>query len=145
MNGFSLSKSENFVLVFTLGSLDVLYCTTPALDGYPLQLDKTHHTQVITSLSICGMDFNDLWHHCLHLSSSASILISLPTDLYFCPSWPTHITHHWLISTTSAIIYTCHDLGLILWFQSLWREDVECDGRQDNGHSIRIHGATQRQ
>jgi len=45
-----------------------LYCITPALDVYITLLDRTPHTQTMTSLNICGMDFCDHLSPCLHLS-----------------------------------------------------------------------------
>src|SRR5882724_10820628 len=45
-----------------------LYCITPVLDGYLLHLDRTPHTQMMTSLNICGMILYNTWHPCSHRS-----------------------------------------------------------------------------
>jgi len=61
----------------------MVYCTTPALDEYPLHLDKIHHTWMMTSLYIYSMTFYDLQHHHLHPSSSAAVHHLLLTNIYF--------------------------------------------------------------
>ena len=43
-------------------TLTMMYCITPALDRYIMLLDRTPHTQTMTSLNICGISFYNHWH-----------------------------------------------------------------------------------
>jgi len=92
--------------------VNLVYCITPALDRYLSHLDKTPHTQTMISLNICSTVLYDIWHPC---SYPSPLLLSnhlLPLDLL--PSkLTTHRQHHQLISTSSAVIHTSHDLGPI--------------------------------
>src|SRR5882724_6972916 len=110
-----------------------VYCMIPALDGYPLHLDKTlalrqdPHTQTMTSLNICT------W-----LSVVNSTLASIHHHLLLSEL---AIPHLWLSATRPTITHVYHGLSLALWFLSLLRQGMECGGRWDNEGQ----GATWRQ
>ena len=75
----------------------MVYCITPALDGYVILPDRTPHTQMMTSLNICGTVLYNTQHPCSHASLFASIPPICLHPPHFLPSELT--THHWLIST----------------------------------------------
>jgi len=90
----------------------LLYCITPALDRYVSHLDRTPCTWTMMSLNICSTVLYDIQHPHSHLSlmlPSNHLLLSdlLPSEL------TTHGPHHWLNSTSLAIIHVSQDLGLI--------------------------------
>src|SRR5882724_4653826 len=83
--------------LWSMSHIYLLYCITPALDGYLLHLDRTPYTQMMTSLNICGTVLYNTWQPCSHASLFASI-----HPICLCPSelLPSKLTtHHQLIST----------------------------------------------
>jgi len=110
-----------------------VYCTTPALDGCPLHLDRIPCTQMMTSLNICGTAFYDLQHPWFH------------------PSQPTHGPHHQFISISSTIIHTSHGLGLVHSTyhcgEKMWNvvEGQTIEGQTMERWEETRQGATQRQ
>ena len=65
---------------------DPLYCSTTALDGYPLHSDKIYYIQMVTSFYICGTTFYNPWYQHLHPCLRLSIHILLLADICFHPS-----------------------------------------------------------
>jgi len=64
--------------------------------------------------------FHRWWHHSIYVAQSSMIYGILAFICHHCfhlicfhLSWDTHRPHPWLISTSSAIIHTSHDLGPI--------------------------------
>jgi len=112
-------KWWNLLYIAHSCSACTMYCTTTALDGYPLHSDKIHYTWIVASLY--------MWNSLLWSTASLLpfvIIYSchnlLPSNFCFCLSQSTCGPHHQLISTRPAI-YMCHDLDPILQFLSLWR------------------------
>jgi len=123
-----------------------LYCATTGLDGYPSDLDKIHYILMVTSFYICCTTFYEPWQIITPVLITPPIHLLLLSDICFHPSWATCKPHHQLIRN-SLIYHICMSKGpgLTLKFQSIWRQGVECGGKQDNGDSKWRQSATWRQ
>src|SRR5882724_13142631 len=101
----------------------MLYCITPALDGYVMLPDRNPHTQMMMSLNICGMAFYDLWHPHSHLSLFISIHPFCFHPICFCPSRSSvDKTHPWLNSMKLGYHPQILQPWPNLWHLSLWRK-----------------------
>ena len=101
-----------------------LYCTTQALDWYPLHSDRTPHTWIMTSLNICDMAVCDPWHSLLPSDNGLLTSNLLPSELTY------------LQATSSADFHKLSHHPCISWYWpnllslSLWGEGGEC-GRKE--------------
>ena len=106
-----------------------VYFMTPALDGYPLHLDKT-----LTP---------GQWHHSVYVHVSLWSMAHLLPSNYFHLSRPFHIFGSF--ATRPTITNAYHGLRPALQFLSLLRQGIECGGKWDNKDSQWRQGATWRQ
>ena len=91
---------------------ELLYCFTPALDGYVILPDRTPHTLGQWHHSICGMAFYNLHHPHLYLLLFTSVHpICFHLDC-FHPSWlPADKACPQLITKSLAIIHRSCNLS----------------------------------
>src|SRR5882724_6995646 len=110
--------------------ISVLYCTTPALDGYVSLPDRAPCTWMITSLNICGMDFYDLWNPHSHQLQFTSV-----HPFFFCPDCfhpsrpPADKAYPQLIPVKLGYHPWISQPWPNLWHLSLWIKCGQCGGR----------------
>src|SRR5882724_4370737 len=107
-------------------STGVLYCITPALDGYVSLLDRTPHTQMMMSLNICSMAFYNLWHLLLFTSIH---LFCFCLNCFHLRQPPADKTYPQLVPMKLGYHPQFLQPQPNLWHLPLWSKCGECGGR----------------
>jgi len=124
-----LSQYQHACIGLMPSVCEALYCITQLWIDISLP-ERTPHTWMMMSLSMCGTVFYNLWHPCSHL-----LLFTLVQSFHFCPdcfclSWPPveKNTLGWFPGSLAII----HSLTTLAWpwHLSLWRKCGGCGGRE---------------